>query len=155
MESLFSQSERSFDMAKPKHKSMRNQPEMYDEIKNPSPFASHKQPSKSGRFLPKYRAFLAQKLLSNLREDRSRYKLNHLPKLIISQIRNPNFFTIQPFFSLTDCTMNLLITRTPLLYFGYRIQKPKSARLQRLATKQELIFASFNQPIISNPLASE
>ena len=42
--------------------------------------------------------------------------------------------------------MNLLITRTPLLYFGYRIQKPKSARLQRLATKQELIFASFNQP---------
>jgi hypothetical protein len=43
--------------------------------------------------------------------------------------------------------MNLLIARTPLLYFGYRIQKPKSARLQRLATKQELIFAGFNQPI--------
>ncbi|MEG4207205.1 hypothetical protein QUA20_25170 [Microcoleus sp. Pol7_A1] len=43
--------------------------------------------------------------------------------------------------------MNLWIARTPLLYFGYRIQKPKSARLQRLATKQELTFASFNQPI--------
>jgi hypothetical protein len=41
--------------------------------------------------------------------------------------------------------MNLLIARTPLLYFGYRIQKPKSAPLQRLATKQELIFASFDQ----------
>lgn len=41
--------------------------------------------------------------------------------------------------------MNLLIARTPLLYFGYRMQSPKSAPLQRLATKQELSFASFNQ----------
>jgi hypothetical protein len=43
--------------------------------------------------------------------------------------------------------MNLFIPRTTPLYFGYQVQKPKSARLQRLATKQELTFASFSQPI--------
>jgi len=39
------------------------------------------------------------------------------------------------------------MTRTTQLYFGYQVQKPKEATLQRLATKQELTFASFSQPI--------
>ncbi|MEP6519593.1 hypothetical protein [Microcoleus vaginatus] len=43
--------------------------------------------------------------------------------------------------------MNLFISRTTQLYFGYQVQKPKKANLQRLATKQELIFASFSHPI--------
>jgi competence CoiA-like predicted nuclease len=43
--------------------------------------------------------------------------------------------------------MNLFIPRTTQLYFGYQVQKPKEAPLQRLATKQELTFASFSQPI--------
>jgi hypothetical protein len=42
--------------------------------------------------------------------------------------------------------MNFFIPRTTQLYFGYQVQKPKEANLQRLATTQELIFASFNQP---------
>jgi hypothetical protein len=43
--------------------------------------------------------------------------------------------------------MNLFIPRTTQLYFGYQVQKPKEATLQKLATKQELTFASFSQPI--------
>jgi hypothetical protein len=43
--------------------------------------------------------------------------------------------------------MNLFIPRTTQLYFGYQVQKLKEATLQRLATKQELTFASFSQPI--------
>lgn len=43
--------------------------------------------------------------------------------------------------------MNLFIPRTTQLYFGYQVQKPKEANLQRLATTQELTFASFSQPI--------
>jgi hypothetical protein len=43
--------------------------------------------------------------------------------------------------------MNLFIPRTTQLYFGYQLQKLKEATLQRLATKQELTFASFSQPI--------
>ncbi|MEG4495554.1 hypothetical protein [Microcoleus sp. D3_18_C4] len=43
--------------------------------------------------------------------------------------------------------MNLFIPRTTQLYFGYQVQKPKEATLQRLATKQELSFASFSHPI--------
>lgn len=43
--------------------------------------------------------------------------------------------------------MNFFIPRTTQLYFGYQVQKPKEANLQRLATTQELIFASFSQPI--------
>ncbi|MEG4422309.1 hypothetical protein QUA70_27575 [Microcoleus sp. LAD1_D5] len=43
--------------------------------------------------------------------------------------------------------MNFFIPRTTQLYFGYQVQKPKEANLQRLATTQELIFASFCQPI--------
>jgi hypothetical protein len=43
--------------------------------------------------------------------------------------------------------MNFFIPRTTQLYFGYQVQKLKEATLQRLATKQELTFASFSQPI--------
>jgi hypothetical protein len=43
--------------------------------------------------------------------------------------------------------MNFFIPRTTQLYFGYQVQKPKEANLQRLATTQELTFASFSQPI--------
>ncbi|WP_333330374.1 hypothetical protein [Microcoleus sp. T3_A4] len=43
--------------------------------------------------------------------------------------------------------MNFFIPRTTQLYFGYQVQKPKEANLQRLVTTQELIFASFSQPI--------
>jgi hypothetical protein len=43
--------------------------------------------------------------------------------------------------------MNLFIPRTTQLYFGYQVQKPKEANLQRLATTQELTFGSFSQPI--------
>lgn len=43
--------------------------------------------------------------------------------------------------------MNLFMTRTTQLYFGYQAQKPKEASLQKLATTQELTFASFSQPI--------
>jgi hypothetical protein len=43
--------------------------------------------------------------------------------------------------------MNLFIPRTTQLYFGYQVQKPKEATLQRLATTQELTFASFSQSI--------
>ena len=43
--------------------------------------------------------------------------------------------------------MNLFIPRTTQLYFGYQVQKSKEATLQRLATTQELTFASFSQPI--------
>jgi hypothetical protein len=43
--------------------------------------------------------------------------------------------------------MNLFIARTLLQSFGYQIQKLKEAALQRLATTQELTFASFSQPI--------
>ncbi|MEG4048606.1 hypothetical protein [Microcoleus sp. Pol17_C1] len=39
------------------------------------------------------------------------------------------------------------MTRTTQLYFGYQVQKPKEAPLQRLATTQKLTFASFSQPI--------
>jgi hypothetical protein len=43
--------------------------------------------------------------------------------------------------------MNFFIPRTTQLYFGYQVQKPKEANLQRLATTQELTFASFSQRI--------
>jgi len=43
--------------------------------------------------------------------------------------------------------MNLFIAKNTLLYFDYQVQKPKEATLQRLATKQELSFASFSQRI--------
>lgn len=43
--------------------------------------------------------------------------------------------------------MNLFIPTTTQLYFGYQVQKLKEAPLQKLATTQELIFASFSQPI--------
>jgi hypothetical protein len=43
--------------------------------------------------------------------------------------------------------MNLFIPRTTQLYFGYQVRKPKEATLQRLATTQELTFASFSHPI--------
>jgi hypothetical protein len=43
--------------------------------------------------------------------------------------------------------MNFFISRTTQLYFGYQVQKPKEANLQRLATTQELTFASFSQRI--------
>jgi hypothetical protein len=43
--------------------------------------------------------------------------------------------------------MNFFIPRTTQLYFGYQVRKPKEASLQRLATTQELTFASFSQPI--------
>ncbi|WP_333398894.1 hypothetical protein [Microcoleus sp. K4-B3] len=39
------------------------------------------------------------------------------------------------------------MTRTTQLYFGYQVQKPKEATLQRSATTQELTLASFSQPI--------
>ena len=43
--------------------------------------------------------------------------------------------------------MNLFMATTTLLYFGYQVQKSKEVALQRLATKQELTFASFSQRI--------
>ena len=41
--------------------------------------------------------------------------------------------------------MNILIARTPLQSFNYQMPKVKVASLQRLATKQELIFAKISQ----------
>ncbi|MBA3920237.1 MAG: hypothetical protein H0X31_00440 [Nostocaceae cyanobacterium] len=43
--------------------------------------------------------------------------------------------------------MNLLITRTILQCFDSQVQNAKGARLQAVATTQELIFTGFSQPL--------
>lgn len=42
--------------------------------------------------------------------------------------------------------MNLFPSKATRLHFDCQIQNPEAAALQAIATKQELIFSSFNQP---------
>jgi len=77
-------------MAKKKEKSMRNQPEIYDEIKQPFTLSLTPTAIKILDYRAKIHGISRSEVVeqfarSNSLEEWSSYQLNHQPKLIISQ----------------------------------------------------------------------